>query len=106
MRSIGLTASLVVVAPVLAGGGQAPPADMIAVPEGFTIELLASAGEGHGSWISMCFDGTGRIIVGSQYEGLHRIDLSTTPPTITPAMRAAAVVHWWAKTTPVLATET
>jgi len=93
MRIIGLAASLMVVAPVLAGGGQAPPADMITVPEGFTIELLASAGEAHGSWISMCFDGTGRAIVGSQYEGLHRIDLSTTPPTITPLDVPVRDVH-------------
>jgi putative heme-binding domain-containing protein len=93
MRTIGLTVSLVVVASALADGGQAPPADMITVPEGFTIELLASAGEGHGSWVSMCFDTQGRAIVGSQYEGLHRIDLSTTPPTITPLDVPVRDVH-------------
>ena len=97
MRTIGLTASLFLAAPALADGGQAPPADMIQVPEGFTIELLASAGAGHGSWISMCFDDKGRAIVGSQYEGLHRIDLSTTPPTITTRARVGRsedVVSW------------
>lgn len=93
MRTIGLTASLFLVAPALADGGQAPPADMIQVPEGFTIELLASAGAGHGSWISMCFDDQGRAIVGSQYEGLHRIDLSITPPTITPLDVPVRDVH-------------
>jgi len=53
-----------------------PPA-RITVPSGFQVELLRSAREEEGSWISMTFDPRGRIIVGLDEVGLARLAPST-----------------------------
>jgi putative heme-binding domain-containing protein len=58
----------------------ATPADQIKVLEGFQVELLYSVPkETQGSWVSMCLDPEGRLIVSDQGgTGLFRI----TPPAI------------------------
>lgn len=61
-----------------APAATATPAEKVKVPPGFKVELLYSpAKENEGSWVSMCADPNGRLIVSGQYdEGLFRI----TPP--------------------------
>ena len=51
----------------------ATPPSRITVPSGFRVELLRSAQEDEGSWISMTFDPRGRIIVGLDGVGLARL---------------------------------
>ncbi len=61
-----------------AAAAAATPADKLTVPTGFKAELLYSpAKETEGSWVSLCVDAKGWLIVSGQYdEGLFRI----TPP--------------------------
>jgi putative heme-binding domain-containing protein len=57
----------------------ATPADRIQVPPGFKVELLYSVPkEEEGSWVNICYDPKGRLIVCDQYGGLYRV----TPPAI------------------------
>jgi hypothetical protein len=39
-----------------ASGGEVTPPDQIAVPPGFKVELLRTAGPREGSWVSMTVD--------------------------------------------------
>ncbi|MEX0643587.1 MAG: hypothetical protein WD468_12860, partial [Pirellulales bacterium] len=56
----------------------ATPAEKIHVPEGFKVELLYSVPKDEeGSWVNLCYDPKGRLIVSDQYGGLYRI----TPPS-------------------------
>ena len=55
---------------------EATPSKSIHVHPGFHIELLHSAGEDDGSWISMTFDDQGRLIVARDDAGLVRVTLS------------------------------
>lgn len=63
-----------------APAAAATPAEKLKTPPGFKVELLYSpAKETEGSWVSMCADSKGRLIVCGQYdEGLFRI---TPAPT-------------------------
>jgi putative heme-binding domain-containing protein len=64
----------------------ATPADQIKVAKDFKLELLYSPAKSQGSWVSMCVDPKGRLIVCDQYDGgLYRI----TPPPAT-AIRSSA----------------
>ncbi len=54
---------------------SAPPASAIAVPEGFTVELVASAQPGQGSWVALAFDRRGRAIISPQSGGIVRVSL-------------------------------
>src|SRR5437762_817429 len=57
----------------------ATPADKLIVKKGFKAELLYSVPkETQGSWVNMCVDPKGRLIVSDQYGGLFRV----TPPAI------------------------
>src|SRR4051812_6500049 len=57
----------------------ATPADTIHVPDGFKVELLYSVPkEEEGSWVNICYDPKGRLIVSDQYGSLYRL----TPPKI------------------------
>lgn len=59
------------------GGNTATPVDRIKAAEGFEVELLYSVpGEEQGSWVNLCPDDRGRLLVSDQYGGLYRI----TPP--------------------------
>ncbi len=53
------------------------PIDLIKALPGFNVELLYSVpGEDQGSWVNLCTDNKGRLLVSDQYGGLYRI----TPP--------------------------
>lgn len=50
----------------------------LAVASGFQVELLRSAAEGEGSWISMAFDPKGRLTLSREDKGLLRLTLPKT----------------------------
>jgi putative heme-binding domain-containing protein len=55
---------------------QATPAEELHVAQGFEVELLHSALPDEGSWVAMCFDDRGRMIVSDHYDGgLFRVTL-------------------------------
>lgn len=66
---------LMVICPAALLAGRATPHSSIKVESGFRVELLHSALEAEGSWISMTFDNRGRLIVGRDDVGLARICL-------------------------------
>ncbi len=62
-----------------AEGTRATPAETLKLAKGFKAELLYSVPkEVQGSWVNMCVDPKGRLIVSDQYGPLYRI----TPPAI------------------------
>ena len=67
---------VVTVGPAI-GGNKATPVDRISVAKGFQVELLYSVpGVEQGSWVNLCADNKGRLLVSDQFGGLYRI----TPP--------------------------
>ncbi|MCA9179814.1 MAG: hypothetical protein KDA51_00135, partial [Planctomycetales bacterium] len=60
----------------LPGDGQATPVESITLPSGFKAQLLRSARQGEGSWISMTFDDHGRLILGRDKRGIVRLTLT------------------------------
>ncbi|GAB3278844.1 hypothetical protein GCM10027347_53290 [Larkinella harenae] len=53
-----------------------PKLDKLKLPPGFRAEHLYSPSEnGTGSWVSMTFDGKGRLIASDQYGALYRLEL-------------------------------
>ncbi len=57
----------------------ATPIDDLRVAKGFQVELLYSVPKDRqGSWVNLCTDPKGRLIVSDQYGGLYRV----TPPAI------------------------
>ena len=55
---------------------SATPPDQIRLPDGFKIELLYSVPRGdQGSWVAMCQDDKGRLIVSDQHGGLYRFPI-------------------------------
>jgi putative heme-binding domain-containing protein len=66
----------------------ATPIDRISVAKGFKAELLYSVpGEDQGSWVNLCTDDKGRLLVSDQFGGLYRI----TPPPAGEKIRQADV---------------
>ncbi|MEM7474574.1 MAG: c-type cytochrome [Planctomycetota bacterium] len=62
-----------------AKGNQATPIDRIKVAEGFEVELLYSVpSEQQGSWVNLCTDNKGRLLVSDQFGGLYRVE----PPPV------------------------
>lgn len=60
-------------------GNSATPIDRITAAKGFKVELLYSVpGDEQGSWVNLCTDDKGRILVSDQFGGLYRI----TPPAV------------------------
>ena len=58
-------------------GNSATPINRIKAAEGFQVELLYSVpSEVHGSWVNLCTDNKGRLIVSDQFGKLYKI----TPP--------------------------
>ncbi|MCF6310909.1 MAG: c-type cytochrome [Verrucomicrobiales bacterium] len=54
---------------------QATPAAELKVKEGFKVELLYSVPKPEqGSWVSLCYDNRGRLIVSDQYGKLYRMN--------------------------------
>lgn len=59
------------------GGNFATPIDRIRSADGFQVELLYSVpGLEQGSWVNLCADDKGRILVSDQFGGMYRV----TPP--------------------------
>jgi len=55
-------------------GNKATPVERIKVAKGFKVELLYSVpSETHGSWVNLCTDNKGRLLVSDQFGGLYRI---------------------------------
>jgi putative heme-binding domain-containing protein len=64
------------------GENTATPVDRITSAKGFKVELLYSVpAEDQGSWVNLCTDDRGRLLVSDQFGGLYRI---TPPPRDTP----------------------
>ena len=71
-----ILAALIAITPIAKAQRTATPADKIRLPEGFKIELLYSVPrEEKGSWVAMCQDDKGRLIVSDQYGGLYRFPI-------------------------------
>lgn len=85
VTSSWLTAfSLLIVTPFgYAAERLATPASSVRVQDGFKVELLRSAQEGEGSWISMTMDDQGRVIVGLDAQGLGRLTIDEQAATVT-----------------------
>ncbi len=65
------------------GGNTATPIDRIKAMEGFKVELLYSVpGEDQGSWVALCTDDKGRLLVSDQFGGLYRISPPAAGQTI------------------------
>lgn len=64
----------------------ATPVDQMKVAKGFQVELLYSVPKDkQGSWVNMCVDPKGRLIVSDQYGSLYRV----TPPALSAGKNAA-----------------
>ena len=58
---------------------QATPIDQLKVAPGFAVELLYSVPKAtQGSWVNMCVDPRGRLIVSDQYGSLYRVTPGAT----------------------------
>ncbi len=70
------------------GGNKATPINRISAAKGFKVELLYSVpGQDQGSWVNLCTDDKGRLLVSDQYGGLYRI----TPPPAGEVVKAEDV---------------
>ncbi|MEZ6138337.1 MAG: c-type cytochrome [Pirellulaceae bacterium] len=70
------------------GGNKATPIDRITAAPGFQVELLYSVpGSEQGSWVNLCTDNKGRLLVSDQFGGLYRI----TPPAAGQTIEASMV---------------
>ncbi|MGY8770690.1 MAG: c-type cytochrome [Pirellulales bacterium] len=71
-----------VVGPAI-GGNKATPINRIKAAKGFKVELLYSVpGQDQGSWVNLCTDNKGRLIVSDQFGGLYRITTPASGDTI------------------------
>ncbi len=67
---------------------EATPVEAMVVKEGFQVERLYSVPKAEqGSWVSLCTDPQGRLLVSDQYGGLYRI----VPPELGKALDPAAI---------------
>ena len=70
------------------GGNKATPINRIKAAKGFQVELLYSVpGQEQGSWVNLCTDDKGRLLVSDQFGGLYRI----TPPPAGKAIEPADI---------------
>ncbi|MDF1812074.1 MAG: c-type cytochrome [Verrucomicrobiales bacterium] len=65
---------------------QATSADMISVPEGFAVDLVRSAGEDEGSWITVEFDDKNHLYVAKEDKGIYRFTLDANGNLIEPLL--------------------
>ena len=64
---------------------ESTPPERIRLPEGFKIERLFSVPpEQQGSWVAMCQDNKGRLIVSDQYGGIFRFPIPKLGQTVDP----------------------
>tara|TARA_R110002049_G_scaffold285698_4_gene466928 strand:+ start:35232 stop:38639 length:3408 start_codon:yes stop_codon:yes gene_type:complete len=70
------------------GENKATPVDRITAAKGFKVELLYSVpAEQQGSWVNLCTDDKGRILVSDQFGAMYRI----TPPAPGSVLNAADI---------------
>ncbi|MEC7393515.1 MAG: hypothetical protein VX839_01400, partial [Verrucomicrobiota bacterium] len=63
-----------------------PSVEQIRLPEGFKIELLYSVPrDDQGSWVAMCQDDKGRLIVSDQHGGIYRFPITKLGEKVAPA---------------------
>ena len=64
----------------------APSPEQIRLPDGFKIELLYSVPrDDQGSWVAMCQDDKGRLIVSDQHGGIYRFPIPKLGEKVDPA---------------------
>ena len=64
---------------------KATPIDRITAAKGFKVELLYSVpSKDQGSWVNLCTDNKGRILVSDQFGGLYRINPPPAGKTLKP----------------------
>ena len=86
MRFLMILVALIAITPFTHAQRTATPADKIRLPEGFEIELLYSVPrDDQGSWVAMCQDDKGRLIVSDQYGGLFRFPIPALGEAVDPA---------------------
>ena len=69
-------------------GNKATPVERIKAAKGFKVELLYSVpSDTQGSWVNLCTDNKGRLLVSDQFGGIYRI----TPPANGETLNAADV---------------
>lgn len=79
LLTFGLLASSLVLGAAEDHATSATPVAKLRVAPGFKVELLYTVPEDkQGSWVNLCTDPKGRLIVSDQYGGLYRV----TPPTL------------------------
>ncbi|MEM6778930.1 MAG: family 16 glycoside hydrolase [Planctomycetota bacterium] len=84
----GESAKAAIEAVTVKAGNAATPVDRIKVAEGFQVELLYSVpGDTHGSWVNLCTDDQGRLLVSDQFGGLYQIK----PPPIGETLRESDI---------------
>jgi hypothetical protein len=84
----GKAAKAAIKAVAVKAGNEATPVDRIKAAKGFKVELLYSVpGDTQGSWVNLCTDDKGRLLVSDQFGGLYRI----TPPAIGETLSAADI---------------
>lgn len=65
---------------------SATPPERIRLPDGFKIELLYSVPrDDQGSWVAMCQDDKGRLIVSDEHGGLYRFPIPNLGEPVDPA---------------------
>jgi len=64
---------------------SATPPERISLPKGFEIDLLYSVPSAQGSWVAMCKDDKGRLIVSDQYGGLYRLPVPQAGQKLDPS---------------------
>ena len=87
MRNIlAILATAFALVPLAQAQRTATSADKIRLPEGFKIELLYSVPrDDQGSWVAMCQDDKGRLIVSDEHGGLYRFPIPKLGESVDPA---------------------
>ena len=71
--------------PISSKPGLSKSEGSIRLPAGFSVEKLYEVPKDQqGSWVAMCFDNKGRMIVGDQYGGLYRFAVPETGKKLVP----------------------
>ena len=67
---------------------RSTPVDRIKAAKGFKVELIYSVpSDKYGSWVNLCADEKGRLLVSDQFGGLYRV----TPPAIGKKLKSADI---------------
>ncbi|MDA7922814.1 heme-binding protein, partial [Verrucomicrobiales bacterium] len=86
LKILTILAALVVFVPFVNAQRTATAPEDIRLPDGFDIELLYSVPrDDQGSWVAMCQDDKGRLIVSDQYGGLYRFPFPKLGELVDPA---------------------